>query len=249
MRASGLELYVKYQGAKCRLGFQGRSRRRAVPLNLGAWALRDKEYIQAQQERGGIIDVGIYSRDFEPVEPLDLAVAGQALADNQADAVVLAPHDKRGIRSLDQLADFFWPLFQLTRLKKKRSPEDLVKRLIELNSLQGRCNLQFNWIAFGADSASYLIAEELRSGARDANQIINRYLAPEVGSLVYYHFKGEDNPVIDGLAKADCRVRLIELPGHFLPLRDREAVLAANGRLECKTVSAIPGPAVDFRLL
>lgn len=248
MRPTRMSISAKYYGSRCRLDFHVPQGKRFIPLNLRDWTAWEEAHVRVQHTNDGLIDIGIYNSSFKPFRPLDLIIAGQAIADKQVEAVVLAPHDNVVLKSLEIMAKFCWPLFSVTDQKQDRSPEEMVDLLMRLNTMNQRCNVQFNWISSSDDAAVYMIAQVVGRGEMNVNRAIDRFIGPGVGNLIYYYFNGEEKHIVDILAEAEGRVRLIELSEDFYPLLRSPARLTRDGLLNCGLISSPNGPALTFEM-
>jgi hypothetical protein len=201
--------------------------------------------------RGGErVPVAILNRSFDPLRPLDIVMAAQAMVEGEAEAVVFAPRIPNGGYDLEQhgqvkiLAEkVFFPLFSVTDLVKSQSANKVFHELKMTNSDV----IDFNWLAPASKAQDQFIIEALKRGM-SLDEAVNQVISPDLSKFIYFYFEGEENEIVAAISQRSEKGRLIKLSDDLYPLCNANAALIKDGRSMYTIFSSSQGPGVSFEL-
>ena len=242
-----LALKTSYSGYHCRLTVDLPRHRAYFPINSGGVARFDEKKVELQGKQGfgQKLAVGIFHKSFNPLRPLDIAIAAQAMVEADLKTVVFAPRsDAQHHESLNTLLlKVFFPLFEITPMISEQTTEEFIRDIKIFNSDQ----IEYHWLAPSSESHDQLILEGLRAGL-SLDEVVSRVISPHIAKFHYFYFEGEENEIVAAAMRQPAKANLIRLSDDLYPLTNPNAKLVSDGQSYYNIFSSSQGPGVSFEL-
>lgn len=215
----------------------------------------DPAVIDRQIKAGQKIEVALFTGYFDPIHPMHVVLAAQAMIEGHGAGVVFLPNEasarkpaatplKDRLQQLEPCIDLFDPLFMLSPLKGRGTNPETVQKLRAMNSEQ----VSFNWIASSSGKSGRRIVQMLEAG-RSLDQAIDEVISPFVSKYLFFYYEGEkrSDPIASRLLQLpEGRARWLMVPEQFSLLIRLHSTLFRMGDINCRFGQTRRGVAITF---
>jgi len=247
-----LAMRAEYYARYCRIRVDVPRGRDRLPLNFRR---NDPNVIKRQEEQGRGVEVALFTGYFDPIHPMHVVLAAQAMIEGYGDGVVFLPNEasarkpkatplKDRMPRLQPFIDLFDPLFMLSPLKDRHSNPVMVQKLRAMNAPQ----VVFNWIASSSGKSGRRIVQMLEAG-RSLDQAIDEVVSPYVQKYLFFYYENEkcSNPIARRLMELPRgRVCCLKVPEQYSLLMRLHSTLFRVGDMSCRFGPTRRGVAITF---
>jgi|GEM_PF-2218342 len=250
--ATRLSMRVEYYARHCRIHMNVPRGMDRTPLNFRH---DNPKVIDRQKAAGQDIEIALFTGYFDPIHPMHVVLAAQAMIKGCGDGVVFLPNEasarkpnatplKERMQQLSPFIDLFEPLFMLSPLKGERSNPEMVQELRTMNSEQ----VNFNWIASSSGKSGRRILQMIEAG-KSLDHAIDEVISPFISKYLFFYYEGEkrSNPVARRLLQLpEGRARWLMVPEQFSLLIRLHSTLFRLGDMNCRFGQTRRGVAITF---